>query len=268
LISGLMLDVYFPNGAFLLIPLVESLRAYADDLRSRNGEAISHQFIGNLVFLAAIGISILPTLLTREVVFGGLLRFGAYTALPWNWRAPYWFSVLFSSNHGLISWTPLLGLALLGLFLPSEGRRVKAYLALGAAAFFYVIASYPYWHGMSSFGNRFFVSLTPVFVFGLAVLLEQVGNLWRSFRFAFVTQGLALGLFAIWNLAFIFQWGIHLVPARGEISWREMVHNQFRAVPLRLTHSLDAYFLHRKDLMQQIEREDIEQRKSENVQED
>jgi hypothetical protein len=262
LFSGLMLNVYFPNGVFLLIPLVESLQNYVGDLRSNNRAAVFRQFGANLIYLAALGISILPTLITRKIIFGGFLRFGRYTTLPWNWRAPYWFSVLFSSEHGLISWTPLLGLALLGLFLPSiERHRVKAYFALGTAAFFYVISSYPYWHGSSSFGNRFFVSVTPIFVLGLALLLERVGSLFHSFRFGYVTQGLVLGLFALWNLAFIFQWGTHLIPVRGQISWGEMVHNQVSNVPLRLTHGLETYFLHRKELMQQIEREDIEQQR-------
>ncbi len=40
-----------------------------------------------------------------------------------------------------------------------------------------------------------------------------------------------------------------------------MVHNQFVVVPLRLTHSLETYFLHRKDMMRHIEQEDIEQQK-------
>jgi hypothetical protein len=189
-----------------------------------------------------------------------MFRLGAYTALPWNWRAPFWRSVLFSSDHGMLSWTPLLGFALLGLFLPfSGGKRVKAYLALAAVALYYVISSYPYWDGLASYGNRFFISLTPVFVFGLALLLERVGGLFRSFRLAYAAEGLVLGFFALWNLAFIFQWGTHMVPARGEISWREMVSNQFAAVPLRLEHSVETYFLHRKDMMQQIEEEDVEQ---------
>jgi hypothetical protein len=269
LISGLMLDVYFPNGVLLIIPLVESIQRQIGDVQLKDVASIFRQFGENLIFLLAIGISILPTLITRKIIFGGMLRFGSYTTLPWNWQAPHWFSVLFSSEHGLVTWTPLLGLALLGLFLPfTEGGRVKAYFALGAVAFYYVISCYPYWHGLSSFGNRFFISLTPVFVFGLALSLERVGRLFRSFKFAYVTQGLVLGLFALWNLAFIFQWGTHMVPARGEISWREMVHNQFSNVPLRLTNSLETYFLHRKDMMQQIEQEDIDHRKVEKARED
>jgi len=260
LISGLLVDVYFVNGVFLLISLVESIQGYVKDLRSKNGAAVLHRLCVNLLYLVAFGIVILPTLITRKIIFGGMFRLGAYTALPWNWRAPFWRSVLFSSDHGMLSWTPLLGFALLGLFLPfSGGKRVKAYLALAAVALYYVISSYPYWDGLASYGNRFFISLTPVFVFGLALLLERVGGLFRSFRLAYAAEGLVLGFFALWNLAFIFQWGTHMVPARGEISWREMVSNQFAAVPLRLEHSVETYFLHRKDMMQQIEEEDVEQ---------
>ncbi len=107
LISGLMLNVYFPNGVFLLIPLVESIQNYIGDLRSKEGAAILRRFGANLIFLLTLGILILPTLLTREIIFGGLFRFGAYTAYKWDWLAPYRFSVLFSSEHGLVSWTPL-----------------------------------------------------------------------------------------------------------------------------------------------------------------
>jgi hypothetical protein len=34
-----------------------------------------------------------------------------------------------------------------------------------------------------------------------------------------------------WNAGLMFQWGSHLVPARGPISFPEMIHNQFFLVP-------------------------------------
>jgi hypothetical protein len=52
-----------------------------------------------------------------------------------------------------------------------------------------------------------------------------------------------------------------MVPARGEISWSAMVHNQLVEVPQRMTQSLENYFLHRGEMMQHIEQEDIEQQK-------
>ncbi len=260
LISGLLVDVYFVNGIFLLIPLVESIVGYVQDLQSKDGASALLRFGANVLYLAAFGITILPILITRKIIFGGILRFGAYTVLPWNWHAPFWRSVLFSSDHGMLSWTPLLGFALLGLFLPFRGgKHVKAYLAMAAVAFFYVISSYPYWDGLASYGNRFFISLTPIFIFGLAFLLQQIGGLFRSIRLAYAAQGIVLALFSLWNLAFIFQWGTHMVPARGEISWSAMVHNQFVEVPTRLSRSLETYFMDRGGMMKRIEQEDIEQ---------
>jgi hypothetical protein len=262
LISGLLVDVYFVNGVVLLIPLAESIQRYLKNLWSKDGAAVLQQFSVNLIYLAAFGIMILPTLLSRKIIFGGMLRFGAYTVYPWDWRAPFWHSVLFSSDHGMLSWTPLLGFALLGLFLPFPGAKwIKVYLALATVAFYYVISSYPFWDGLASYGNRFFISLTPVFIFGLALLLQRVGGLFRSLRLAYATQGLVLALFVLWNLGFIFQWGMHMVPARGEISWSAMVHNQLVEVPQRMTQSLENYFLHRGEMMQHIEQEDIEQQK-------
>jgi hypothetical protein len=262
LISGLLVDVYFVNGVFLLIPFGESLRVYVNKLILNDGKAIANQFALNLVYLTTFGVVILPTLLTRKIIFGGMLRFGSYTVLPWNWRAPYWSSVLFSSDHGMLTWTPLLGFALVGLLIPHPAcARIKTYFVLAAGAFYYVISSYPYWDGMSSYGNRFFVSLTPVFVFGLALLLDRVGGLFRSIRLAYATQSLAIGLFVLWNLAFIFQWGTHMVPVRGKIVWSSMVHQQIFDVPLRITHSVETYFTRRGEMMQNIEHEDIEQQK-------
>ena len=143
-----------------------------------------------------------------------------------------------------------MGFAILGLLLPfTKGKQVRAYLAVSAAAFFYVISSYPFWDGLSSYGNRFFISLTPVFAFGLAHLLEELGLLFRH-RLAYATQRIALALFVLWNLGFIFQWGTHMVPARGKISWSAMVHNQVTKVPQEMARSLDSYFTHRGELMQ------------------
>ena len=155
-------------------------------------------------------------------------------------------------------------MALLGLFIPfAPAKRIQAYLALGALAFFYIISSYPYWDGMASYGNRFFISLTPVFVFGLAILMQRVGGYFRSLRLAYAAQALVVGFLVVWNLAFMFQWGIHMVPVRGEISWSSMVHNQFVEVPQRITQNVGTYFTHRGELMQHIEQEDLEQQKLE-----
>src|SRR5215469_13662071 len=134
----------------------------------------------------AEGLAFVPTLITRAIVFGGFFRFGFYSGVPWDWTARHWRSVLLSSEHGLLSWTPILVLSLAGLVLPGlslaprSAKCVAAYLSVGGAAFYYLISSYPDWHGMASFGNRFFISLTAIFIFGLALFLQRIGGLFRS----------------------------------------------------------------------------------------
>ena len=112
---------------------------------------------------------------------------------------------------------------------------------------------------MASFGNRFLISLTAVFVFGLALLFEKFGRYFHDGTRAFVAAGGLVILLAIWNAGFIYQWGEHLLPVRGEISFREMIHNQFFVVPRELGAHLRSYLFNRKDEMQKIEDRDIKQ---------
>ena len=260
LIAGLMVDVYFMNGVFLVLPLVESLLAYWNFLQAKDYLASAPLLAGNFCFLLAIILAFIPTLITRYIIFGGFLRFGSYTALPWDWTAPNWRSVLFSSEHGLFSWTPILALAIVGLFFaPRAARTVALFLALTAAGFYYVISSYPFWHGMASFGNRFFISLTPVFIFGLALLLQRFAGFFRSPNRAFAASSLLLLLFILWNLGFIFQWGAHLISPRGPVSFSQVAYNQFFVVPRQISADLQRYLFKRKALMQQIEQKDVEQ---------
>ena len=262
LLAGLMVDVYFPNGVFLLLPFVESTLAYWNSWREKDFRAARLLFSANLSFTVTMAVAFLPTLITRAIIFGGLFRFGSYTALPWDWSAPNWRLVLFSSEHGLLSWTPILALAILGLFFPSRpAKSVTLYLAAGAAVFYYIISSYPYWHGLASFGNRFFISLTPIFIFGLALLFQRFAQLFRSQRAAFAAAASMVFLLVAWNAGLIFQWGAHLIPARGPISFSEAARNQFFAVPRQLSTELHAYFFRRKALMKQIEERDIQQLK-------
>jgi hypothetical protein len=259
LISGLMLDIYFPNGVFLLLPLIESLLGYSERLKTQP-QAARTLFLQNLLFVLTICFAFLPTIITRRIIFGGYFRFGSYSHLSWDWSGPHWLSLLVSSNHGLFSWTPLLAIALIGLFFtPRQARILALYFGLAVAVFYYLISSYPFWHGMSSFGNRFFISLTPIYVFGLAALLLRFGELLSRPRLALLLSCVILGCFVLWNLGMIYQWGAHLIPVRGPISFREVVHNQFYEVPRQLSAQLRRYVFHRSDLMRQIEQRDIQQ---------
>jgi hypothetical protein len=261
LLSGLMLDVYYPNIAVLLIPLLESARQYIKNWSSagRDGAASGRLLAGNVAFGLAGLVAFLPTLITRQIIYGNPLDLG-YSS---EWAArPALLQVLFSSDHGLLTWTPILIVALAGLFLlRKQDKEFAGYLLLSFLAYYLVVCFHSSWDGLSSYGNRFFVSLTPFFVLGLACSFSGLAALLRNQQRAWVIASSLSAVLVLWNAAFIFQWGTHLVPARGPISWRRMVRNQFITVPQRATSEVAAYFENRRALMDHIEQEDVRQLK-------
>jgi hypothetical protein len=262
LIAGLMMNVYYPNTIVLAVLIPEALTRYRDLWKQADNKlaALGSLLATHLLFCAVAIVSLLPTFLTRYVVYGGLLETGYIPLSMWAWRSPWFLALLFSANHGLFSWTPLLLIATAGLFLfyrrfPAVGLSVLCVLL----AFYYFMASYPDWPGISSYGNRFFVSLTIFFVLGLSVVLDSAAAHFRSRKATSAYLAAVLAVFVIWNLGLIFQWGAHLIPARGPVSWRVVAHNQFHAVPKQIAAQLQSYLFRRKDALHQIEQRDIEQ---------
>jgi Dolichyl-phosphate-mannose-protein mannosyltransferase len=263
LISGLMVDVYYPNGVFLLIPLLEAASRYWE-VRARPLAAgkVTQLFLRHVVYLAAFLIGILPTLVSRRIIFGAVLSTGYMPAQTWKWSSPAFWSVLWSADHGLLAWTPILIPAIWGLVLFSRTDRPFATkLIICTSAFYILIALYPDWDGLSSFGNRFFISLTPIFIWGLAAFFDMLARVWKEQHATLAAVGLT-AIFVTWNLGLIYQWGTHLIPARGPISWREAAYNQVAVVPVEATRTLKNYLMRRGRLMRHIEEEDVKQLKS------
>ena len=259
-IGGLMLDVYYVNGVLLALPLFESLSGYWRALQRRSSESFGHLFAKNLVFLGALVAAFFPTLIAKKIIYGSYLTLG-YEHL-WSWAPHALIKVCISSDHGLFSWTPILLFSVAGLFvLQSYDRIPGAYLIIVFASFLYVIGCYADWDGLSSFGNRFFVSLTPLFILGLAAFFESFSNALDERRAGWLASCMT-SVLIIWNLGLIFQWGTHLIPARGPISWREAGYNQVAVVPVRVGRTLKAYLTGRAELMVHIEEEDVKQLKS------
>jgi hypothetical protein len=268
MITGLMLNVYYPNAMVLAVLAIEALRQYLAAFRHGASSApnstprVSDLLTRHFLFGVVVLICLLPTFITRYIIYGGAFKSGYVPLRDWLWSSPVFFSVLFSSNHGLFLWTPILLFALAGLFLFSRREpRVGVPLLAAFFAFYFLISCYPDWAGISSYGNRFFVSLTSFFILGLAVFFHRASQLFSSQRAALAAALALLAAASLWNVGLMFQWGSHLIPARGPVSFSEIVHNQFFVVPRQLTADLQRYIFKRKALMQQIEDRDIQQQR-------
>jgi hypothetical protein len=263
LFSGLMVNVYYPNGVLLLIPLLEGLNAYWKSWMSAAHafKSMAHLFARHLIYMIVFLVGLLPTLVSRQIIFGNPLRTG-YAAESFNWKSPAFWNVMFSWDHGMLSWTPILVLALIGLVVfCQKDRSFGTYVLIAFLAFYYLISIQPTWDGMASFGSRYFVSLTPVFILGLAAYFDWLARLWQPRPARMLATCTTLFLI-LWNLGLIFQWGMHLIPARGPISFREAAYNQVAVVPPTAARAVKSYFLRRHQLMNRIEEQDLHQLKS------
>jgi hypothetical protein len=275
-ITGLMLNVYYPNAMVLAVLAIEALRQYYVAFRPKTAEAftkaglpflptprITELLLRHLLFAAVLFVCLLPTLITHYIIYGSPFESGYIPLRYWLWSSPVFFLVLFSSNHGLLAWTPILLFSIAGLFVFWRWQRRVGAPFLGAFFAFYLFVScYPDWAGISSYGNRFFVSLTPLFILGFAVLLDRAAQPFHSPRSALAAACALLAVSTLWNAGLMFQWGSHLIHARGPVSFSEIVHNQFFVVPRQLSADLQRYFFKRKAFMQQIEDRDVQQLKN------
>lgn len=141
-----------------------------------------------------------------------------------RWGDPALWAILVSDNHGLLTWTPVIALALAG-FVP----LIKRYRATGiaAAAVFvvswYVNAAVSDWWAGEAFGARRFLSCYPILVIALAALFEKLGE--RREAMAAITVGFTAYTFLLLLQYQAFMHGLReLVPyPRGFVDlwlWR------------------------------------------------
>lgn len=256
LIGGLMIDVYLANCVFFLAPAAECLLDYWRF--HRDAAQLWKSFRTHLVFSLSVIAAFSPMLITREIVYGNPFALGMYTQVSWNWRSPKFWSVLFSRGHGLFVWTPILLIATVGLFSLWRKEPWLARTAIASLIAFYCLISFdPWWYGTLSFGNRFFVSMTPIFVLGLAAAFAALARLWPEPSMAVRRLAPVVVMLILWNLGLMFQWSTHMILTPGYVSWDVVAYDQVHVVPGRLLDGVIAKFVH-KPVNQQEARDAVQ----------
>jgi len=241
LLSGLMIDVYQLNVIFFLAVAYEAILAYAEIWSAGTGkpEKLFEELRLHGLYSFGTLLGLLPTFVARQIVFGNPVSVGPYALRGWNWTSPVFLQVLFNASHGLFVFTPILVLSFAGLFyLRSLDKALGTLCVFITLVFYYFVSSFSWWYGAVGFGNRFFVSLTPIFILGLASLFARAARLWPDSRAAMFRIIPIMLLFVFWNLGLVYQWQTHLMPRYGAVDWQELVFNQFRVVPMQALHDL------------------------------
>ncbi len=185
------------------------------------------------VGVATAGVVFLPQALAY-LALNGYVGPSRLVARKMSWTGPHAFDVLASPAHGLFFWTPLavaalVGLVVLAIRVPPPMRALGVGLLVAAASQVYVAGSVESWTVAGAFGQRRFVSLTPLLVLGIAAVLATV----RERRWAAPATALALAAAVWWNIALIVQFGAGLMD-RQRLEPSRIAYNTFVVVPRAL----------------------------------
>ena len=161
------------------------------------------------------------------------------------WYSPHFFEVLFSTEHGLFFWSPIL-LAFLGggLALLRRQREAGLVLLVGFLSQVYISGAVESWTQAGAFGSRRFVGATAIFAVWGAVLFALIEPKLRRAGMAAVAS-----LFVLWNVSLMMQFGLGLMD-RQRLVWSEVAHNSVHEVPRQLVSVLGRYLVSREELFE------------------
>ncbi len=221
--AGLVTLVRWQNLLYLSMPAIEAFYITATSSDAATRVSVLRRYLSGG---AVVGVIVLLLFAPQMLVWNTL--YGSPTTLPsWftqpgrlDWLHPHLLEYLFSTRHGLYTWTPIMLLATCGL-IPLGRRDLKVAVAFFIALLFqlYVNSANSDWHGSGSFGARRFVSATSLLTVAMAALTDSV--VYR-FRRGSVAALAAVSALVGWNLLFDLQYSWGFIPRDQAISLHEL----------------------------------------------
>ncbi|HRC77887.1 MAG TPA: hypothetical protein PLO33_19540, partial [Kouleothrix sp.] len=263
LAAGLMTITREQLGLLLLIPALDGLFYYVKYIRQRAWPRAGARVTRHAVFIAVFVLALVPQLLTYQILNGQPTP-SATVGGKLVWCSPHFIDTLVDFDprpsplcpiagdisagfapfaHGAFLWAPILVPGLLGLaLLARRDRALAGLLLLGFVAQTYINGAFgTTWHLTRSFGFRRLIECTPIFVLGLAALLEW----WRGRAPRRALPLAIVALLIYWNIGLIAQWTFVRPELRNGLIWDGMLYNQFVAVPGKVLAKLDDVVFHR-----------------------
>jgi hypothetical protein len=223
---GLAMLVRTQNVLLLLLPISEVLMTW---LKQRRVDL--RPWLKPMALLALTSALVFaPQLIVWQQTFGAFWPGNPYTIAhgdTFDFASPHYFDVLLSSARGLFVWSPLVLLAIIGLFVfvVRAQRMLGVGLIVVWLAQIYLIGGWSAWSGAASFGQRFMVNGTVTYVLGLAALLA-----WLQTKISWKLLGAAVVFFIVWNLLLLAQYITELLPRADYVDMGQMITGQVRVI--------------------------------------
>ncbi len=210
------------NGLFLAIVPCYGVRRWSD-LRA-NVERLWQRRSLALVTVAAAFGCVLPQLLVYKWTTGHWIV-NSYPEGSFSFGSPHLFATLFGIERGVFFWSPLLLVALTGVFVATEWARGLVVVTLGILAIdAYLMSCWFIWDLGAGFGHRGFTDALALFAIYFASFLAWAAKRPRLASAVVVGTVLlvALSTFQMW------QYWVGFVPME-HTTWA-----QYRAAFLRV----------------------------------
>lgn len=168
-LAGIAALMRWQDAILLLVPVFEACWR-------RRERGIGAAATRVLAATAGAAVTFLPQVAVWTVLYGKPFTVPQGSGFM-RWGDPAIGAILFSDNHGLLTWTPIVALALAGLV-----PLVRRHRAVGIAAVavfvvsWYVNAAVSDWWAGEAFGARRFLSCYPILVMALAALFDRLGE--------------------------------------------------------------------------------------------
>jgi hypothetical protein len=134
------------------------------------------------------------------------------------------FDILFSCLHGAIYWTPIVGIALLGLLAAARHHGWARLFALTFFLHVYLLGSLADGTAGHAFGMRYLIENTPLLAAGLTWLLVHLGERWQK-----PVAVLFVALLA-WNALLVLAFGAGTISGTHCVTHGEMLRGILAAL--------------------------------------
>lgn len=203
LAGGLVGLVRQPDAALLIIPLLSYVLTRRPFL-----EHVKQLAITMVGFFSIFWVQMLAWMIVNGSPFSSGYLTGSQ---GFTWGSPHLLEVLFSTEHGLFLWHPILLFGLIGIFtLSRRDRRLSFLLLMGLLGQVYIIASWSSWSQGDAFGGRMFIASLPIFMLGLAAFLQRLGPGMPPHA-----PLIAGGILVLWNALSLLQYRLGYISMSG-----------------------------------------------------
>lgn len=188
IIGGLMSMVRYQDLLFLLIPILDSLKRYKENI------------VGLFLFSLSASLVIAIQLSVNNYLYGSPFSTGYGEAGFPYLTSPKILYTLFSSERGLLVWSPILSFALIGLYwFIKKSRLIGSLLVFSFLVQVYIVSSWTDPSQGDSFGNRILLNSNIILALGIMQFFKETKGYQKLFLGIFalliLLNGILAGLF-------------------------------------------------------------------------